>query len=1138
MPNEPEYNHSKTHFTGLSKGGLAHWVAHQGLSNGAWIIVPHPRQLNSIANNISFWAKQNKISNSVYIYPEDDPRTFDGASPSPSFSLMRAQVLDAFCQGRQPIVVSTPLAAVNRTINLEDFQRAYVDLRLEQDISPSRLLRKLNHIGYYHSDIIDSEGLYRHKGDSLYIWPVNAAHPFMLSFFGDEIERIDALDAQSYKVKSQKEMLTISPAREYPLRLSAIRRAEQHTQAQVDHFGRSQGLRNRAMNDLKNGLWFPGAEAYIAASYPLFPVIKHCSNIILYDSIECESVMVDWSKKLPHRWETLDNTDTPPINPALQFVCADEIPLLLNGALHTGQLVAGGREMDMHSPHDLSLSASTISEWAKRLKSLLNRGFVISMVSKQQHMQDRIQEILEANGLPYHHQNSYYPSQPNGIALIQGQLSEGFMSYRLQTLVLSAEDIFGKSRKAHKTRSKKTLHAVSRQTFLSLTVGDYVVHQDHGIGQYQGVEQVKVNGEMIDYVKLLYRHQEELLLPANYLEKIQIYRSASGPPLRLDKIGSPSWSKRKAKIKEKAVAFAHELLRQQANRQQRNGYSYPIQSELLTNVGGDFPFDLTGDQHHAIEELLQQLNQPKATDFLLVGDVGFGKTEVAIRAIAAVLSEGHQVLFLCPTTVLALQHHRNLARRFKPHGVTVGMLSRLADPKQNRRTKSDFSKGQLQVLIGTQSLLSRSLTGQHVGLVIVDEEHRFGVQQKEKIRAFAQSQSHPAEYLAMSATPIPRTLHMALSGLRDVSVIATPPYGRRPVRTLCFQKSHAKIRGQIKHELNRGGQVFYIHNRVKGLDEMTRQIQELVPNAVVRSAHGQMDRKQLERTLVDFMEHRFHVLVCTSIVENGVDLPNVNTIIIDNAHLMGLSQLYQLRGRVGRSEQQGYCTFLIPQKITKEAMNRISTLQRYTELGSGFSVAAADLELRGSGNLLGKEQSGHIQSVGLDTYLDILQQVVDELSQKQNTVSIDADIKIPNTGHIPESYIPSPEERLKLHSALATAEHIHETRGLLDEWELKYGHLPQELRQLVWHAESRIWCKILGIRILHWLKTRVHVQIDSQSPITEKRAQQIAKRYEDRMTLRPKGPHLDLYIRFNPEEAEHPFHFLLWVFQTLKPPSA
>ncbi|MEC8380448.1 MAG: TRCF domain-containing protein, partial [Myxococcota bacterium] len=238
------------------------------------------------------------------------------------------------------------------------------------------------------------------------------------------------------------------------------------------------------------------------------------------------------------------------------------------------------------------------------------------------------------------------------------------------------------------------------------------------------------------------------------------------------------------------------------------------------------------------------------------------------------------------------------------------------------------------------------------------------------------------------------------------------------------------------------------------------------------------------------------------------------------------------------SEQQGYCTFLIPQKITKEAMNRISTLQRYTELGSGFSVAAADLELRGSGNLLGKEQSGHIQSVGLDTYLDILQQVVDELSQKQNTVSIDADIKIPNTGHIPESYIPSPEERLKLHSALATAEHIHETRGLLDEWELKYGHLPQELRQLVWHAESRIWCKILGIRILHWLKTRVHVQIDSQSPITEKRAQQIAKRYEDRMTLRPKGPHLDLYIRFNPEEAEHPFHFLLWVFQTLKPPSA
>ena len=1139
MPNEPDHSpSSNTHYSGLSPGGFAHWAAHQAHLGGSWLIVPNADQLSSIANNIAFWTKQNQKPNTVYIFPEDDPRTFDGASPSPSFSLMRARVLHALSQKQSPIVVSTPLAALSQSIELDDFKRAYLHLRIEQEISPSRLIRKLSHIGYYHTDIVDTEGLYTYKGDSLYIWPLAAHHPYLISFFDDEIERIDILEVHSYKVHSQVDLISIPPAREFPLRLSAIRRAEKHTQHQVDQYNRSQGLRNRIINDLKNGIWFPGAEAYIAACYPLSPIIKQCSNIILYEDIESESLLYDWAKRLPMRWEALGETDHPPIDPTLRFLNAQALPNCLYSALRAGTLVASGLDMDMRSPFDFVLNSSSISEWAQRLKRLSEAGFVITIVCKQQHMQDRIQELLESNALPYHHQDSYYPSHSNSIALLHGSLNEGFLSHRLQTLTLSAEDIFGKSQAPSKTRRKKTLHSVSRQTFLSLTVGDYVVHRDHGIGQYQGVEQVRIKGELIDYVKLLYRNNEELLLPANYLEKIQIYRSAGGPPLRLDKIGSPSWSKRKAKIKERAVAFAHELLRQQANRQQRTGYQDPIRSDLLAKVADDFPFDLTGDQHHAIEELLGQLNQEKATDFLLVGDVGFGKTEVAIRAMASVISEGHQVLFLCPTTVLALQHHRNISRRFKRHGIHVGMLSRLADPPQNRRTKADFAAGKLQVLIGTQSLLSRSLVGKHVGLVIVDEEHRFGVKQKEKIRAFAQAQSHPAEYLAMSATPIPRTLHMALSGLRDVSVIATPPYGRRPVRTLCFQKSHSKIKQQIQHELERGGQVFYIHNRVKGLAEITRTIQDLVPRATVRAAHGQMDRKQLERTLVDFMEHRFHVLVCTSIVENGVDLPNVNTIIIDNAHLMGLSQLYQLRGRVGRSEQQGYCTFLIPQKITKEAMNRISTLQRYTELGSGFSVAAADLELRGSGNLLGKEQSGHIQSVGLDTYLDILQQVVDELSQKTTPISIDADINIPNTGHIPESYIPSPEKRLQLHSALATAEHIHETRHLLDKWEIEYGHLPQELRQLVWHAEARIWCQMLGIRTLHWLKTRVHIQLDSRVAVHEKRALNVAKRYEDRIKIQIEAHNIDLYIRFNPEEAEHPFHFLLWIFQTLKPPSA
>lgn len=1125
-------------YSGLCLGGAAHWLAHTLVENyerrSIWLIAPSEDEARQFVTTLKYWLAVLKNPIQVALFPEDDPRTFDGASPSPSTTINRAGILNSLYTEHPIVVVSTVLGALTKSINPKDFGRASITLNVGDEYVLPSLLRSISNIGYQNADFVNDEGLYSHKGDAIRLWPISGSAPIQLSFFDNELDGISSLDPKTHQAQSNHKSIVISPARELPLRPSAIKNAEAHTLLQVTEHNLSESNRNRAIRDFKQGIWFPGAEDYISACYKLSWLLDQCSDVILYQPQQCNKQFRSWCDRLPSRWEHLDRHDHPPIDPSLRYASSKEVDHKMQTMHQMGDLVEDGVQLDTQENQPYEISRHSLADWCQFFKGWLDGGYTVAIISPNHHNLDRLGEIFSAHNIPHQLSESFYPVPDNAVSLLVGQIGGGFNSKAHKQVILTTEEIFGRESKKHR-RTRQTLHSASRQKFNALTLGDYVVHQDHGIGQYQGVEKVKALGEYHDYIKLSYFGDELLLLPASYLEKIQIYRSAGGSPLKLDKIGSKSWAKRKAKIKEKALAMAHELLRKQAQRQQRKGHTYPESSLLLSQVSSDFPFELTPDQSNAIEDISDSLASDKATDSLLVGDVGFGKTEVAIRAIATVVSEGHQVLFLCPTTVLSLQHHRTLEKRFRPYNIHTGVLSRLQSTRAARQTKADFASGKVNILIGTQALLSRDLSAKHIGLVIVDEEHRFGVKQKEKIRNFAQRQSNsPSEYLAMSATPIPRTLHMALSGLRDVSVIASPPDGRRPIHTLTLRRSKTRIKQQVQRELERGGQVFFIHNRIKTLAKTTDMIQALLPHALIRPAHGRMDKKTLEKTLIDFMDRKFHVLVCTSIVENGIDLPNANTIIIDNAHMMGMSQLYQLRGRVGRSEQQGYCSFLVPKELSKEATHRIGTLQRYTELGSGFSIAAADLELRGSGNLLGKEQSGHIQSVGLDTYLEILSQVVDELKSK-TSMPFDADISLPIKGSIPEDYIPDSAFRLQIYQALAVAGSISETRGLLDSWERDYGPVPTELRNLTWHTEARIWCQLLGIRKLYWLNKHVHLQVDTRLALSQKRVRDVCYRYQARFDLEINGHLADIRARFEKEEAKHPFHYLLWLFQSLKP---
>ena len=718
------------------------------------------------------------------------------------------------------------------------------------------------------------------------------------------------------------------------------------------------------------------------------------------------------------------------------------------------------------------------------------------------------------------------------IQYTTGNLLEGYVDTIRQRVILCANDLFP----TPITKSRKTLKQATLQSYTDLKIGDYVVHKIHGIGRFLKLSSMLINGHPIECIEIAYQNEATVLVPLNRMDQLYRYRSVGNKEPKIDKLGGKSWQKKMAKVKSKVLAMAHQLMRIHAKRAASTGHAYNIELPQITQFADRFPYEETPDQENAIKEILHDLSRTKQMDRLLIGDVGFGKTEVAMRAAMCVASSGHQVAFLCPTTILAMQHHRTFKQRFATFNIEIALVSRLQSEREKKEIYRKLAQGEIHIIIGTHALLNKRIQFQHLGLVIADEEHRFGVVQKEKLRALGQlNTAQPAKYLAMSATPIPRTLHMAFSGIRDVSIIATPPPGRQPIETLTIHESDAKIQQQIRRELQRGGQVFFLHNRVESLPSRVEYLKRLIPEAKICFAHGQQNKTLLEKTILGFVHNHYNLLVCTSIIENGVDLPNANTIIIDQAQHLGLAQLYQLRGRVGRSSTKAYCTFVIPKTgLKRTALARLHTLQRHTDLASGFAVASADLELRGSGNLLGKEQSGHIQAVGLDIYIELLEQCVQELQGKDALTSFDPEVEIPISASLPEKYIPETEDRLREYQKLSSTQTHGELRELADRWISTYGELPEQATHLIWNTECQIWCRILGIIKLHWLKSRVLLMLHPHHALDPKKLERLYAKFPTRITQKQIDSRVELYATFQKEEAQTPFGFLFWLFQELR----
>ncbi|MEC7987099.1 MAG: transcription-repair coupling factor [Myxococcota bacterium] len=1109
---------------------IVNGIQQNGNTGPVWILCATEAKAEAMYQSLCFFRDFFRIQTDVVSYPEDDPRSFDGASPPPNVPRQRIIALQAL-KNKNTIVVSSALAVLHKSLSADDLESLLLSLKVNEEYPRAELLSAFQSLGYLNSELRE-EGMITHRGDTIQIWPNGEKNPYRLSFFDDELEAIEELNPTTGKIHGSKTRIDILPVKEAVLNSQSLHRCIRSIRKWAQEKQTDRTRVRSISRDLSEQLWFPGAEDYLPVLWSIESPLERANFHILFEPKDVEEQLFFWSEQLEKRWSHLQAEEHPLVDSRLRFSQAEEIMQQLRNPLGISEFQADSLSFSVESVPHQKISFTNITALRQTLKDWLEDDWRIAIVCHSLHQQSQLKMLLADHYITIH--TCEYFDQPHNkaVLLCRGELSEGYIEPSSRTAFLSARELFSKQ----PTHRKKTLREATVLSYTDLKIGDYVVHRTHGIGRFIRLASMVLKGEQIECLEIEYQNEATILVPFTRMQQLFRYRSNSKNPPRMDKLGGKSWKKKVEKVKTKVLEMAHELIRIHAKRAAAKGYAYTGESSLLQQVTLSFPYEETPDQSIAISEILSDLSSIQPMNRLLIGDVGFGKTEVAIRAAARVVSEGHQVALLCPTTILALQHYRTFEQRFQKLNIRTALVSRLQSPSQIKKIHEGVRKGEIHILIGTQALLNKRLRFQQLGLVVVDEEHRFGVVQKEKIKTLSQENpSFPADYLAMSATPIPRTLHMALSGIRSVSILATPPAGRQPVHTLTIHQSETKIQHQIRRELQRGGQLFFVHNRVQSLDSCVSYLKTLVPEAKICAAHGQMNKKELETTMLAFMRKEYNLLVCTSIIENGVDFPSANTIFIDNAHQLGLAQLYQLRGRVGRSSLKAYCTFIVPKTgLKRTALARLNTLQRFTDLASGFAIASADLELRGSGNLLGKEQSGHIEAVGLDMYIELLEKSIRELQGKQSLEHFDPDVQLPVSASLPNSYIPDTQERLYEYQKLASVFNITDLRSLLGSWEASYGEAPQEVLHLAWCTEARIWCRILGIEKLHWLKSRVLLLMHPQNPLQVDIVQEICQRHPTRLHKKEKKDVWELSAYFTQQEKEDVFPFLFWIFQELQ----
>jgi transcription-repair coupling factor (superfamily II helicase) len=940
-----------------------------------------------------------------------------GLDPAPHLVGERHRGLHALSRGG---LVAVSADALIERVEPPDRRPAPVTLRLGEEMPFDDLVRALADAGYERSAAVEERGQFSVRGGLVDVFPTTGREPVRVEFFGDHVERLSAFSVFTQRSLRDLDSALIHPAAEY-----AVSVTEYSGWGREDDDGRP---------DVPAGLVSLAPE--LAASAAV--VARNPSEL----TASVESAHAEASERLR--------------DPALRargYVAAEAVSDLL-------EAVPALEEMPLGQPYQFeaqvpALASSGIAEAENELRALVRAGYRVLVCfahlgeARRTHMAlRRVQAELPAP-------NQAGPEEA-GIALCVSPLRHGFVSPGMRLAVLPAAQLLRRRGARGPARFGRALSTVA-----DLRTGDYVVHEDHGVGRFVRFDTKEVGGVVRDYLYLEFRGDDRLYVPHDQLAKVSRYVGADAKAPALSRLGGKAWSTLKSRARVAVRELAGELLALYARRQTTTRPPLPPDDEWMARLEASFPFDETDDQGVAIDAVKQDLEAPQPMDRLVCGDVGFGKTEVAVRAAFKVASSGRQVLMLVPTTILAQQHAATLRDRFRDFPVRVEMVSRFRPPAEVKQVLVEFAAGKVDVLVGTHRVLSRDVVPQNLGLVVLDEEQRFGVAQKELLRQLRLE----VDVLAMSATPIPRTLHMSLSGLRDISVITTPPRGRHPIKTHVGEFDEELIAAALRRETARGGQSFYLHNRVESIDDVAERVRRWVPELRVGVAHGQMAERALEGVMMKFLRGDFDVLVSTTIIESGLDIPQANTLVVERADTLGLAQLYQIRGRVGRSDAVAHAFLFYPDRreLSEEARHRLSTLADYTELGSGYRIAMRDLELRGAGNLLGDEQSGHVAAVGFELYCELLAEAVAELQGATAVAARPVRVEAQVDAYVPADYVPLEAVKIDLHRRVALAVDRSELREIEAELADRFGPLPEPVSNLLAIQELRLVAAEMGV---------------------------------------------------------------------------
>ena len=1064
-------------------------------------------------------------------FPGHEIPPYTPLSPDSRTVAERLAVLFQIHSADQPFILVMSIEALLRRVLPRASLAKLAELVMRgEDADLDGLIGSLTACGYDAAALVQSVGEFSLRGGILDIFPTGFEMPVRLDFCGDTVESIRKFDPISQRSVEELEEIVLLPVSDilFPA-------GEQELQQLVARFqGAAADLgwdseRVRVMEDcLQNRLRFPGIEFLL----PLF-----CKTSTVLDYLPQETIVFFSSppaiaeslalcrERIEANFAEASAAHLPVLPPEQVFLPEGEwlerLARFQRGRFYdfSHPDMEEGESLEIPCGNHVLLrqqlelqrkDQGMMPELARQLKGWLEAGDAVFFACRTRRHAEHMADLLRQYDLPVAITAAPVEdpaSSGRQIVLVDSPLAAGFDLPVARLHWVSESELFGQLRLGG-GKKKGIERSRPPVSFEELNIGDIVVHTAHGLGRYEGLVNIELGGIANDFFQLVYRDQDKLYVPVDQLKVISKYQGLSETEPKLDKLGGKLWQTRREKVKEEVWKVAQDLLGLYARRAMVEGHTFSPPDELFHEMEESFPYDETSGQLKAINEVLDDLTSPRPMDRLVCGDVGYGKTEVAIRAAFKVVADNFQVAILVPTTVLAEQHAATFRERLQGFPVRVESLTRFRSPAEQKQIVREVGEGRVDIVVGTHRLLSQDVVFKRLGLLIIDEEHRFGVSHKEKLKKLKSQ----VDVLTLTATPIPRTLQLSLLSIRDLSVISSPPEFRRPVKTFVARDDELVIKEAVVKELQRGGQVFLVHNRVHSIQEMASRVQKLVPEARLAVAHGQMPGKSLEEIMVRFVKGEIDVLVCTTIIESGLDIPNANTIVITRADRLGLAEIYQLRGRVGRGREQAYAYLLVPSLdgLSKDAQQRLRALMDYNELGGGFKLAMSDLQIRGGGNILGISQSGNIAAVGYDLYLELLQQTVLDLKRKggigeQLPEQIEPEINLKISAFLPERYIPATEQRYIAYRRLSNVERVEELMDLKDEFGDRYGHLPQEALNLFEVMALKTLLRRLWISKLEQGPGNLVFSFHEKTPVTPEKIMGLLEKYKERARFTPEG---------------------------------